>query len=322
MILAGDIGGTNARLALFDGGNELTCVAEKNFRSRDYSSLEQIVHEFLGAKKVSKACFGIPGAIREGRAHPTNLPWVIDTETLSTDLHIPQISLLNDLVANAYGVRMLKEDELFLLHPGVEGQTGNAALIAAGTGLGQAGLYWDGEKHHPFASEGGHVDFSPRDPREIELFKYLKNKYEHISYERVVSGPGIYEIYLFLTEVQKLKVSPIVQEEMKRRNPSKVISEYGLQNKDLVCSETIDWFISLYGAEAGNVALKFLSLGGLYIGGVVAHHLNDRKKLGAFLSAFIDKGRFKELLHSIPIWVILNDQAALLGAAYYAKWCK
>jgi glucokinase len=318
MILAGDIGGTYTRLALFEPSEKFYCKLEKKFLSRDFSSLEEILQNFLGKERISAACFGIAGPVRQGRSQVVNLPWAVDASLVSQKLKIPSVRLLNDLEANAYGLRMLKPEELFLLHEGQARQEGNQALISAGTGLGEAGLYWDGKEHHPFPCEGGHADFAPRNPLEAELFFYLNKKFGHVSYERVVSGPGIAEIYHFLIETGRQTMSLSVQEAMKAEAPPKVISEFARLNKDAACVQAIDLFISLYGAEAGNLALKFLSLGGLYIGGGIAPHLIDKMKQGLFYSSFINKGRFKELLSSISIWVILNDRAALLGAAYCA----
>lgn len=315
MILVGDIGGTHTRLALFDKGHMVE--VEKKYPSRNYSGLEEIVRQYLQNKKIEKACFGVAGPVQEGVCKATNLPWIIDASHLSKALQIPSVYLLNDLEANAYGIKVLKPEELYSLQVGKK-QKGNQALISAGTGLGEAGLYWDGKEHHPFACEGGHTDFAPRNAMEIELLVYLKKKFPHVSYERVVSGPGIHSIYQFLIETGRETSSPQLEKEMKERDPSSVISEWGRQNKDKACVKTVEWFISLYGAEAGNLALKFLSLGGMYVGGGIAPHLLEKIKNGSFLSSFSDKGRFKPLLESIPIWVILNDNAALMGAAAYA----
>jgi glucokinase len=266
---------------------------------------------------VTKACFGVAGPVRDGVCKTTNLPWVIDANQLSKALQIPDIYLLNDLEANAYGIKMLKPEELYLLHRGKE-QRGNQALIAAGTGLGEAGLYWNGKKHCPFACEGGHSDFAPRNAIEIELLNYLMKRTPHVSYERVISGPGIYSIYQFLVESGKEETAPQVKQAMEKKDPPAVISEWGLANKDPACSSALDWFISLYGAEAGNLALKFFALGGVFVGGGIAPYILEKMKHGSFVSSFVDKGRFRSLLESIPIWIILNDQAALLGAASYA----
>ncbi len=314
MILAGDIGGTNTRLAFFEKGKQVG--EEKKFPSQKYGSLEEIVQEFLQGKSVSHACFGVAGPVREGKCKITNLSWMIDASHIRKALQIDSVHLLNDLEANAYGLKALKKEELFLLHPGKK-QSGNQALIAAGTGLGEAGLFWDGKTHHPFACEGGHTDFAPRNPLEVELLLYLQKKFGHVSYERVVSGPGLHNLFQFLIDTGKQKWDPLLKVEMGKEDPSRVISKWG--NRDEACRFAIDWFLSLYGAEAGNMALKFLALGGFYVGGGIAPHLIDQLKGGRFHSSFIDKGRFKELLQSIPIWIVLNDNAALLGAASYAE---
>jgi glucokinase len=314
MILAGDIGGTHTRLALFEKGRMVG--SEQTFSSPKYSSLSDIVREFLGEKRVPKACFGIAGPVSDGKSKVTNLPWILDAQEMSQSLKIPSVHLLNDLEANAYGLRMLQKEELFVLWEGKK-QKGNQALIAAGTGLGEAGLFWDGKDHRPFACEGGHSDFAPRDAMEMELLVYLQKKFGHVSFERVVSGPGLLNLFDFLVETGRVKLSPQVKEAMKKGDPSRVITEWG--NKDPGCAQALEWFISLYGSEAGNMALKFLSLGGFYIGGGIAPHLADQMKKGPFHSSFVNKGRFRELLESIPIWIVMNDHAALLGAAYYAE---
>lgn len=316
MILAGDIGGTHTRLALFENGQIVG--EEKKYPSHQYTNLEDIVLEFLQKEQVPKACFGIAGAVRGGVCKATNLPWIIDSKRLSQVLNIPSVYLLNDLEANAYGLRVLQKQDLYLLHEGQE-QKGNQALIAAGTGLGEAVLFWNGKEHHPFACEGGHTDFAPRNAIEIELFLYLRKKFEHVSYERVASGPGLISIFQFLIETGREKESLSVKEEMGKRNPSRVITEWGSKDKDPACAHALELFLSLYGAEAGNMALKFLSLGGFYIGGGIAPNLIEKLKSSSFHSSFIDKGRFKDLLDSIPIRVIVNDNAALLGTAYYAE---
>jgi len=315
MILAGDIGGTHTRLALFEKGKQV--VLEK-FDSSKYKGLDVIVQEFLKTQKtkIQKACFGIAGPIRDQVCQATNLPWVIRAATLSQQLGVP-VHLLNDLESNAYGIRTLKKDELFVLNSG-QMQKGNQGLIAAGTGLGEAGLFWDGREHKPFACEGGHTDFGPRNALESELLTYLMKKFGHVSYERVISGPGIQILYQFLTETGREKTSAAATAAMKQKDPSAVITEYGGKNQDPACQKAVEWFVSLYGAEAGNMALKYLALGGFYVGGGIAPHLVEKMKQG-FVKAFVDKGRFEKLLASIPIWIILNDNAALLGAAYYAE---
>ncbi len=318
MILAGDIGGTNTRLAFFEGTD---LIAEEKFSSTDHKSLEEIVQIFLQKQKkeVSKACFGVAGPVVDGKCKATNLPWIVDVSNLRGVCGTDRVFLLNDLETKAYGIRVLKEEEIHVLHRGDPTQKGNQALIAAGTGLGEAGLYFDGKDHHPFSCEGGHTDFAPRNDLEIELFHFLKKKLTHLSYERIVSGPGIHLLYRFLTETGKEKESPEVAEAMKNESPPLVVSKMAATIKDPACVRAIDWFLSLYGAESGNLALKMMSLGGFYIGGGIAPNLIEQMSSGDFLSSFMGKGRFQPLLESMPIYVILNDDASLLGAAYYCS---
>ncbi len=322
MILAGDIGGTHTRLALFEGTKELKVAAQEIFSSREHADLLPIVQKFLGMHpaSIAHACFGIAGPVRNGKCQATNLPWIVDSGNLSRSLQLKSVHLINDLEANGWGIRVLKQEDLFLLHEGNPTQKGNIALIAAGTGLGEAGLYWDGEEHHPFACEGGHVDFGPRNAMEIELLVYLNKIYSsHVSYERVVSGPGLKNIYEFLIKTNRETESQELKEEMKRRDLAQLISEWGRSGRDAGCARALDWFLSLYGAEAGNLALKFMARGGVYIGGGIAPHLLDKLKEGGFMEGFLDKGRFRSLLETISVRVILNDLTALLGAAEYAR---
>ncbi len=321
MILAGDIGGTHTRLALFDNQSELKMGAQETFSSGDFPDLLPIVQKFLQmhSASVEKACFGIAGPIHNGKCQATNLPWVVDGDKLAQVLKLEHVQLLNDLEANAWGLRVLKPEDFLLLQAGDPKQKGNAALISAGTGLGEAGLYWDGKEHRPFACEGGHADFSPRNALEIELLLYLKKIYDsHVSFERVLSGPGLRHLYEFLIETRREMQSPEIKAEMKKRDPSFVVSEWGCQNRDQGCARAVEWFISIYGAEAGNLALKMLARGGLYIGGGIAPRMLEVFKQGGFLKAFKDKGRFDVLLEAIPVRIILNDLTALLGAGEYA----
>lgn len=321
MILAGDVGGTNTRIALYENGR---LHSEEKYSSKKYPELEIIIQEYLKkvGVKVSAASFGIAGAVREGLCKATNLPWRVESARLSHVLNIPFFHLMNDLEANAYGVLALGPEDFCLLQKGKGPQVGNRALIAAGTGLGEAGFYWDGKRYHPFASEGGHADFAPRNEIEVDLLFYLRKRYGHVSYERVVSGPGLSEMYQFLLDTERETESEAVAEEMKTTEPPRVISSWGLSKKDPACTRALDWFVSLYGAEAGNWALKMLPFGGMYIGGGIAPHLIEALKHGEFLLSFCQKGRFDGLLESIPIQVVMNDKAALLGAAVYAEWQK
>jgi glucokinase len=316
MILAGDVGGTHTRIAYFDGGKR---ILEKKYRSREFANIEEIVQKFLesGKKEITRACIGVAGAVRNGKCKATNLPWNLDAVSIGQVLGAP-VTLLNDLEANAYSLRIIEKEEMYLLQEGDPNAKGNQALIAAGTGLGEAGLFWDGERHHPFACEGGHADFAARNELEFALFNYLKKKFDHVSYERVVSGPGLYAIYQFLTETGCFPLSSEVQAEMERKDPSFVVSHWGAEGKDQACKVALDIFVSIYGSEAGNIALKFFAMGGLYIGGGIAPHILKQLKEGSFLASFLNKGRFRPLLEAIPIRVIMDDDSVLLGAAAYA----
>jgi glucokinase len=308
MILAGDIGATKTVLALFD---KTKCVKEERYESKQYAGLEPILKLFL-KEKVEAACFGVAGPVIAGRCKTTNLPWIVEEAELKKQLKTDKVQLINDLEANGWGIGVLSSSELLVLNRGDPSVKGNGALISAGTGLGQAGLYWDGQRHHPFASEGGHTDFAPRDELEVELLRHLQHKFGHVSYERVVSGPGLQELYQFLID------RGLEQSELKQVEPHAII-EKAMEAESKTCSRALRGFISLYGSEAGNLALKFMARGGLYLGGGIAPTIVSALQEGGFLQAFIAKGRFKPLLSSIPIKVILNDKTALLGAAECAR---
>lgn len=322
MILAGDVGGTKAHLALYDFiDGKLVYSRDQRFAAKEYSGLEDIVKEFLGPQKVTAACFGVPGPVRNGRLRLTNLPWTLDSHELSVNLGITHVFLINDLEANGYGVAELSADQIYTLSEGDVSQIGNRALIAAGTGLGEAMLIWDGRTHTPYPSEGGHADYAPRNEDEIDLLRFLKQKYNgRISYERVISGMGLTSIYEFLREVRGMEEPPKLAERIATApDPNAVITEMALAAKSEICEKALDMFVSAYGAEAGNMALKLLSVGGVYIGGGIAPRILEKLKDGTFLKAFTDKGRLSQLLINMPVRVILDSRAALLGAAAYAE---
>jgi glucokinase len=322
MILAGDVGGTKVHLALYDFINgKLEYSRDQRFAAKNYSGLEEIVREFLAAQQVTAACFGVPGPVRDGRLRLTNLPWTLDSRELSVSLGINHVFLINDLEANGYGVAELSADQIYTLSEGDPSQIGNRALIAAGTGLGEALLIWDGRSHTPFPSEGGHADYAPRNEDEIDLLRFLKQKYNgRISYERVISGMGLTGIYEFLREVRGMEEPPKLAERMAAvDDPNSVITEMALAAKSEICEKALDMFVSAYGAEAGNMALKLLSVGGVYVGGGIAPKILEKLKDGTFMKAFTDKGRLSQLLVNMPVRIILESRAALLGAAAYAE---
>jgi glucokinase len=321
MILAGDVGGTKVHLALYDFINgKLEYTRDKQYPAKNHSGLEEIVKEFLGAEKVTAACFGVPGPVRNGRLRLTNLPWTLDSRELSLSLGIQHVFLINDLEANGYGIAELTSEQIFTLSEGDASQMGNRALIAAGTGLGEAFLVWDGHSHVPYPSEGGHVDYAPRNEDEIDLLRFLKQKYNgRISYERIISGMGLTNIYEFLREVRGVEEPAWLAERLTQGDPNAVITELALAAKSEICEKALDMFVSAYGAESANLALKMLSVGGLYVGGGIAPRILEKLKDGTFMKAFTDKGRLSQLLVNMPVRVILESRAALLGAAAYAE---
>ena len=321
MILAGDVGGTKVDLALYDFTNgRLSPTRDKVYKAKDYPGLEVIVKDFLGADKVSAACFGVPGPVRDGRLRLTNLPWTLDSRELSAGLDIQHVFLINDLEANGYGVAELSPDQIYTLSEGDASQVGNRALIAAGTGLGQGYLIWNGRAHIPYPSEGGHVDYAPRNEDEIDLLRFLKEKYNgRVSFERVVAGMGLTNIYEFLREVRGVDEPSWLAERIANEDPNAVITELALSAKSEICEKAMGMFVSAYGAEAGNLALKVLSVGGLYVGGGIAPRILEKLKDGTFMKAFTDKGRLSQLLINMPVRIILEPRAAQLGAAAYAE---
>lgn len=320
MFLGGDIGGTKTNLAYFEkSNNQLLCKIEERYSSHEFASLDEIVLNFIQKHqiKIDKACFGIAGPIRHETVKTTNLPWKVDAHKLSYILSGAPVHLINDLEANAWGIELLKGNELELIQNPTNPTPGHRALISAGTGLGEAGLYFDGKNFHPFASEAGHADFAPRNSKEAALLSYLGKKNGHVSYERVLSGQGLYNIYQFLNDYTKKTPPPEIKELLNKDDPAKVISQFA--EKDALCQEALEMMVSFYGAEAGNMALRYMALGGVYIGGGIAPKIIHLLKTPLFLEAFCNKGRFQPLLKSVPISVILNDKTALLGAGQCAS---
>jgi glucokinase len=321
MILAGDIGGTNTRLALVEAlTGDLRIVAENTFPSREWTSLEAVISEFLAlySPDITSASFGIAGPVQNGSCRATNLPWVVDVKTVAKRVRLKHVGLINDLEANAYGIGTLGSKDFVVLNRGARKAAGNKALISAGTGLGEAGACWDGEKYWPFASEGGHVDFAPRNHLEMELLDYLLKRYRRVSYERLVSGPGLLNIYQFLRDTGKGEEPPWLAELMRQGEPAPLISQHALEGKSLLCRQALDLFVSLYGAAAGNLALKIMATGGVYLGGGIAPKIISKLKEPEFMNAFTAKGRLRPLLQEIPVRVIMNPKTALLGAARHA----
>jgi len=318
MILAGDIGGTNARLAFFDVMNgHFRLVSSSVFPSREYAGLDQIVSKFVETSNLhpDAACFGVPGPVRSGRVETSNLPWVIESARLADELNLKKTVLINDLEANAWGIATLGPEDVVSLNQVKGNPVGNQAVISAGTGLGEAGMCWDGSQHRIFASEGGHSDFAPRNELEIELFRYLSGRYGHVSYERVVSGPGLVNVFHFLRDSGRGTEPQWLTDQMVHGDPAAAISRAALDGACALCEQALDLFVSVFAAEAGNLALKIMATGGVYLGGGIAPKMLTKLSGPLFIHAFVGKGRMQPLLEAMPVKVITNDKTALMGAA-------
>jgi len=323
MLLAGDIGGTKTNLGIYSpdkGPRE--AVFEATFSSSQYPSLETLVSEFLSqvSIKIDRASFGVAGPVIGGQARITNLPWVIEDVQLRKTLHLKSVRLFNDLEAIANGVTLLEKNDLHALNEGVPIPGGTLAVIAPGTGLGEAFLMWDGERYLAYPSEGGHADFGPTNPLEIGLLRHLQKKMEHVSYESVCSGHGLPDIYAYLKESAYAEEQAWFAEQLATADdPTPLIVNAALnaERKCELCRTTLEIFISTLGAEAGNLALKVMATGGIYLGGGIPPRIISLLDEGTFMQCFTNKGRFSALVSQIPVHVILNPKTALIGAAFY-----
>ncbi len=328
MILAGDVGGTKVHLSLYNfSGGRLLQLREEKFPAADHACLDDVVKLFLGKGSENKndivaSCFGCPGPVRDGRLKLTNLPWSLDSRDLQRNLGIEHIFLINDLEANGYGIPELASDKIFNLCVGDAGAVGHRGLISAGTGLGESVLVWDPKtrRHMPLPSEGGHVDFSPRNEREIALLQYLRRTLNgRVSFERVVSGLGIRNVYAFLRDDQGMEEPDWLRERMAHEDPNAVIGTCAEDGSSPICIEAMNLFAAALGAKAGNLALTLLATGGIYLGGGIAPKVLKVMQNGKFAEAFLDKGRMRPILEMVPVRIILDDTCALLGAAAYAE---
>lgn len=321
MILAGDIGGTKSLLAFFSpDGDPRAARHERSLPSREYPGLAAVLSDFLreAPGPVERACFGVPGPVVAGRCETPNLPWVVETAELHRLLGV-EVLLINDLEATAYGIATLRAEELVMLSEGQPNPQSNAALIAPGTGLGEAILFWDGRQHRPSASEGGHADFAPRNELEIELLRYLLKTYKHVSYDQVITGRSLRQVYDFFRDTSRGEEPAWLKEELARAtDPAAVISRAALEKRSELCVQALDLWVAVFGAEAGNLALKALATAGVYLAGGIAPKILPKLKDRTFLSAFCDKGRLSALVAQMPVRVILNDKTALYGAARLA----
>jgi glucokinase len=322
VVLAGDVGGTKTNLGLFARGKRRPLpLTIESHPSRESPNLEQIVEGFLQVhpSHIASACFGIAGPVVNGRCKATNLAWEVSETQLQKKFKWSKVCLLNDLAATALSIPLLRNDEWVSLNTGKRQKGGNLALVAPGTGLGQSLLVYHQGRYEPVPSEGGHVDFPPNTEAQVSLWRFLREKYGHASVERVVSGPGLADIYSWLRDSRRRAEPSWLKELFKEEDPAKVITECALEGKHPLCVEALDTFVSILGAVTGNLALTGLTMGGVYLGGGIPPKILPALKSGRFLEAFLNKGRFRELLERMPIRVILNERAALLGAAEWAS---
>jgi glucokinase len=318
LFLSGDVGGTKTILAIYESkGKKLKCIKSETYPSKNYNCLEEIIELFLSKERIAKACFGVAGPVENNICIATNLPWVVKGGEIAKKFKIPIVFIINDLKANAYGLKTLSSEDFFVLNKGKKVKWGNQCLISAGTGLGEAPIFFNGSDLLPSDSEGGHCDFAPRNEKEVELLLYLSRKFGHVSYERVLSGSGIVNIYEFLIDQKYYQEKPSIKKQIKIEDPAEVISRAAKEKKCPACVETLRWFCSIYGAEAGNLALKVFAIGGTFIGGGIAPKIIDQIKGGEFFKAFTDKGRFSSFLQNIPVYVVLDLNTTLKGSAYY-----
>jgi len=319
LVLAGDIGGTKTRLGLFEvASGQLAPGTEKTYASAAYATFDELAAGFVAetGARCERAAFGIAGPIEGRRVHTTNLPWLIDADALEQRLGIGRVRLLNDLEATAWGLGDLGADDLTVLQEGRKDAAGNRAVIAAGTGLGEAGLLWDGGTYRPFATEGGHGSFAPSGEDEVGLLRFLALRFGHVSWERVLSGPGLVNVFEFVLARRGETKPEWLETAMRERDAAAVVVETARARRHPVCVEAVELFVGLYGSEAGNLALHHMATGGIFVAGGIAPKILDFLTASpAFRTAFAAKGRLRELLEAIPIRVVLNDRAPLLGAA-------
>lgn len=320
VILAGDIGGTKSNLALYRfSGNQLKLLKEGTLPTKDFRSFSQLMAAFQGHSlpPINAICLGVAGPVNKGRVEGTNFSWAIDEEEIKKELGVEVVSVINDMEANAFGLGLLDQKDVEVLRKGA-GIPGNAAIISPGTGLGEAGFFWDGSHYHPFPSEGGHCEFSPRNEFDYQLWRYLKDQFGFVSWERLVAGPGIYHLYRFLLQYRKAEEPQWLKERLRREDPSAVISSCAAMEKFPLCQETLELFLYYLAVEASQVTLKFKATGGIFLGGGILpkiHQVLDRE---VFLRNYLRSDRMNDLLESVPVTLILNPKASLYGAAFCA----
>jgi glucokinase len=321
VILAGDVGGTKCNLALFAEKNgELEFVFRERFASKEFAQFDFIIREFarraaahLGKEKIRAAGFGVAGPVINNRIHATNLPWIVDADTLAREVGVKSVVLVNDLGATGHSLEHLPPEDFCVLNVGAPVPGATRALLAAGTGLGEGILFWEGSRYKVVPSEGGHSDFAPRTDQQIELLKFMRHRYPQVSWELILSGRGFRTLHEFLAPSVK---HPIFEDP--DADPAPFITKSGLDRSCPVCVETLDLWANIYGAEAGNLALKVLALGGVYVAGGIAVKILPKMKDGSFFKSFLDKWHFEKVLANVPVSIVLNESAPLIGAAYEA----
>jgi glucokinase len=317
-LLAGDIGATKCNLATFKEENgELMLLRQAHFLSHAYNGMPELLREFLKDQKAPDAiCLGVAGPVIEEVARLSNLHWEVNQQEIISDFGINSVYLINDLEATAYGLTVLTDTDIHTIQKGKNQIKGNAAVIAPGTGLGEAGIYWDGNTFFPFATEGGHCDFAPRDPIDIELYNHLHMNWDHVSYERVISGPGILNMYRFLRDIKKRSEPAWLGAKLREDFDPALISAHVTDSP--ICKETMDLFIKFLAYESANLVLKMKATGGLFIGGGIAPQIVPLLDSDLFRKSFRKCGRLQFMMEEVPVKIILNPKTALLGAAWYA----
>ena len=323
-VLAADIGGTKTAVGLFSvSGKELQPIKENTYPSNEHPSFQAVLKRFLSDHQLphpDRLSIGVAGPVLDGKVQVTNLPWVLDREQLIADTGVKEVSLINDLEATAYGLAGLNKEYMATIHPGHEQASGNIAVLAPGTGLGEAGLYWDGQGYRPFATEGGHCHFSPRNALDVELYQHLSERHQTVSWEHVISGRGIYRIYRFLRDIKGYKEPAWLTEKLSQDDPAAVISHTAMRELNDTCIETMKLFVGYIATEASNLVLKLKATGGLLLGGGISPKIFPLLKTDLFYEQFVHSHRMQDLLKEVPISVILNSHTALLGAAYYGAY--
>jgi len=320
-VLAGDIGGTKTNLGLFIKGKRRPILrVTETYSSRESSNLENILERFLKIHPlpVTRACFGVAGPVQKGRCKTTNLPWDIDEIRIKKRFGFKYVRLINDLTATAHVIPYLTRKELLVLNKAKAPRGRNIALMAPGTGLGESLLVFHKGKYLPVPSEGGHTDLSPNNETEVRLWRYLQKRYGHVSIERVLSGPGLFDIYSWLKDSGNYREPGWLAEKIREMDPAKAITETALNKRQPLCEKSLDIFVSILGSAAGDLALTGMTDGGVYLGGGIPPKILPKLKQNIFMASFTNKGRFSGLMKKIPVYVILNDRAAMLGAAVAA----